>query len=120
VSPTPTQLPYGLTVDWIARLTGPQRRALLDAVQEGGACRDRDRDPEMFFPLSSGAEHAQDAVRVCQGCPMRAACLAYALASATDDGVWGAHTDRQRRPWLRVVLTRRREIAAQAAAEAAA
>ncbi len=115
-TPEPTAaLPYGLTIDWIARLTKPQTRALSDVTAERGACSGV-VDPELFFPVGSAAEYAEPAVRICQDCPMRACCLAYALASATDDGVWGGYSDRQRRPWLRAVLARRCEIEAEATA----
>lgn len=115
-TPRPVHLPYGLTVDQAAKMTNPQRLAFLDAMQAEGACRGH--DPELWFPLSSGAEHATAAVGICQRCPLVATCLTYALSAAVDVGVWGAHTDRQRRPWLRAVSARRQEIVAEEAVKA--
>jgi hypothetical protein len=37
--------------------------------------------------------------RVCAGCPVRVQCAEYALANDTrqDEGIWGGHTEHQRR-----------------------
>lgn len=53
-------------------------------------------DPETFFPLSpAGVEAAKDICR--GGCPVREQCLAYALSTGQDAGVWGGLTEEQRR-----------------------
>lgn len=64
-----------------------------------GACREE--DPELFFPLGvSGAAVAQaeEAKRVCRGCPVMDECRAWADANKVTDGVWGgmSEEDRQR------------------------
>jgi len=64
--------------------------------QREGACREVG-DPELWF--STRAPHQREAATVCAGCPVRDACLAYALSwrtwtfdSSQHDrpvGVWG-------------------------------
>lgn len=66
-----------------------------------GACRGL--DPSVFFPESD--EDAEIAKRVCAECPVRPACLDFALASREQQGVWGGCTERERR---RIVRRRRR------------
>ncbi len=51
-------------------------------------------DPELFFPEDGGRPYA--AVRVCDGCRVRDACLDYALDDLELDGVWGGTTRSQR------------------------
>jgi WhiB family redox-sensing transcriptional regulator len=115
----PPVLPYGLTVDRVARTTRQERDEFLAAMQTQGACRDY--DAEIWFPLSgrAHADQAAEAVGVCRACPIAAMCLSYALVTATDVGVWGGVTEGDRRPWIRAVIARRQEIAAQEAAKAA-
>ncbi len=67
--------------------------------RQRGACRDV--DPEVFFrqrvvgrPRKDGAPVARqwndaDAKSVCRRCPVRMACLSWALDTGQDDGVWG-------------------------------
>jgi hypothetical protein len=56
-------------------------------------------EPDLFFPKTSRASHFQRprAVALCESCPFRRPCLAYAL---TNDviGIWGgtAYMERQR------------------------
>ncbi|WP_231839643.1 MULTISPECIES: WhiB family transcriptional regulator [Blastococcus] len=64
-------------------------------------------DPEAFFPDKGGS--TRDAKRVCAGCPVRAECLEYALASDERFGIWGGLSERERR---RVRLQRRSSISA--------
>lgn len=57
-------------------------------------------DPEIFFPEKGTPARA--ALLVCAGCPVRAACLADALARRdVAFGVLGGLTSRQRRDRLR-------------------
>jgi len=65
---------------------------------EQAACRDE--DPELFFPISAkgpGLAQAAEAKAVCARCPVRDACLAYALATDQDAGIWGGLTEEERR-----------------------
>ncbi|MFD2419261.1 WhiB family transcriptional regulator [Amycolatopsis pigmentata] len=62
------------------------------------ACRDE--DPELFFPVgSSGPAVLQvaEAKAVCHRCTVASDCLAWALASGQDAGVWGGMSEDERR-----------------------
>lgn len=62
------------------------------------ACRDE--DPELFFPVSEqgpGARQAAEAKAVCSQCPVAAECLAWALETGQDNGVWGGTSEAERR-----------------------
>ena len=65
--------------------------------RQSAACRGV--DPEIFYPASE--EEAVVAKTVCTSCPVREACLEFALASRERDGVWGGATERDRRRMLR-------------------
>jgi WhiB family redox-sensing transcriptional regulator len=56
-------------------------------------------DPDVFYPVSD--EEAEVAKAVCVQCPVREACLEYALANRERDGVWGGATERERRRMIR-------------------
>lgn len=51
-----------------------------------------------LFP--EGAEQRKARV-ICQGCPVRAQCLAEALDNRIEWGIWGGMTERERRKILR-------------------
>lgn len=57
----------------------------------------RDTDPDELFVR--GAEQNR-AKMVCMGCPVRTECLAEALDSRIDFGIWGGMTERERRALL--------------------
>jgi WhiB family redox-sensing transcriptional regulator len=62
------------------------------------ACRDE--DPELFFPVgTSGPALLQvtEAKSVCHRCTVASDCLAWALASGQDAGVWGGMSEDERR-----------------------
>ncbi len=61
-------------------------------------------DPDDLF-VSGAAQNRAKAV--CQACPVRTECLADALDSRVEFGVWGGMTERERRALLR----RRPEVA---------
>jgi WhiB family transcriptional regulator, redox-sensing transcriptional regulator len=70
------------------------------------ACRHA--DPELFFPIGTGEAavlQADQAKRICAGCPVRNACLDWALATGQAIGVWGG-TDPQERRALRAQQAR--------------
>lgn len=52
-------------------------------------------DPEAFFPEKGGSTRA--AKRICSDCPVRTACLDYALEQRERFGVWGGLSERERR-----------------------
>lgn len=64
-----------------------------------GACRNL--DPAVFFP-SDGVGVAL-ARAICKRCPVRSACLDYAMTHHIDHGVWGGESERSR-----IRLARRR------------
>jgi WhiB family redox-sensing transcriptional regulator len=68
--------------------------------QERGRCRDL--DPELFYPpLDAETRQQRDAREeaakaICASCPVRAECLAWALAADERLGVWGGKNERER------------------------
>lgn len=69
--------------------------------------RCRGADPGLFHPEDEDEPAVAAAREVCSGCPVRQACLEYALAAREPDGVWGGLTAKERRRELR----RRRKTA---------
>jgi WhiB family redox-sensing transcriptional regulator len=65
--------------------------------RQHAACRGA--DPDIFYPGSD--EEAEEAKAICATCPVRQACLEYALANRERDGVWGGATERERRRLIR-------------------
>lgn len=60
--------------------------------REFAACREL--DPELFFPVGTPGAPAYDravgeATAVCARCPVTDACLAFALDTAQEFGIWG-------------------------------
>ena len=71
------------------------------------ACRHA--DPELFFPLSASGpflDQITQAKVICAGCPVRRQCLAFALGTRQDHGVWGGMSEEERRPRARKPCTR--------------
>ena len=71
------------------------------------ACRDV--EPEGFFPISEGSACDDDIARaktICASCPVRAACLGYALSRRQEQGIWGGLTEGERRRLRRRVASR--------------
>lgn len=62
------------------------------------ACNKPDRDPEDWFPGrgKDGQAATTRAKAVCADCPIRDACLAYALPIAALVGIWGGTTTGER------------------------
>jgi WhiB family redox-sensing transcriptional regulator len=63
------------------------------------ACRQG--DPERFFPVSASGpslDQVTQAKAICAGCPVRRQCLAFALDTRQDHGVWGGTSEEERRP----------------------
>ncbi|UKD50849.1 WhiB family transcriptional regulator (plasmid) [Amycolatopsis sp. FU40] len=66
--------------------------------RHAAACRDE--NPELFFPVGTAGPALQQAARakaVCRRCPVRANCLAEALATGQGFGVWGEMSEDERR-----------------------
>ena len=82
-----------------------------DSWRDHARCRDT--DPELFFPVGTtgNALLAIDyAKRVCGQCAVMQECLEFALDTNQDSGVWGGHSEEERR------AIRRQRAAAQRAA----
>ena len=52
-------------------------------------------DTNLFFPDSES--DSGPALAVCAVCPVRAQCLDFALRTRQNDGVWGGHTETERK-----------------------
>lgn len=52
-------------------------------------------DGDLFFPEKGGS--TRDAKMICRRCPVRDQCLDYALANEERFGIWGGHSERERR-----------------------
>jgi WhiB family transcriptional regulator, redox-sensing transcriptional regulator len=52
-------------------------------------------DPEVFFPEKGGA--TREAKKVCSECGVQPECLEWALSTGQRFGVWGGHSERERR-----------------------
>ena len=73
-----------------------------DAWMEHGLCRQV--DPALFFPEGRGMAvvlQTEQAKQVCNRCPVRAACLEWAVDTGQSSGVWGGLSEDERLPLLR-------------------
>ena len=78
--------------------------------REQAACSGVDSD--IFFPASEDDEQATgQAKAICQECPVREACLQYALATNQSAGVWGGLDAGDRRRMRRRIRDRERRKA---------
>lgn len=71
---------------------------LIDEWWSVAACRDA--EPELFFPISATAASSglvKRAKLICASCPVRPACLSYALDHRQEQGIWGGLTEEERR-----------------------
>ena len=56
------------------------------------------REDMLFFPPNEAEVHFVRAAKaVCEGCPVQADCLAYAIETSQTEGIWGGLTSRERR-----------------------
>ena len=66
--------------------------------RESAACRCC--DPELFFPIGNSGPalvQAQRAKAICARCPVRQRCLAFALDTHQEYGIWGGRDEGERR-----------------------
>src|SRR5271154_4694377 len=63
--------------------------------QHLAACASEGKTTAMFFPTVG--QDARPAYRICEGCPVKAECLAFALEHRITVGIWGGVSERQRR-----------------------
>jgi WhiB family transcriptional regulator, redox-sensing transcriptional regulator len=76
--------------------------------RHSSACRDE--DPELFFPVGTTgpAERQVEAAKaVCRRCMVTSECLAWALDTGQDAGVWGGLSEDERRVLKRQVVRAR-------------
>ena len=81
-----------------------------ESWRDTGLCRDK--DPNLFYPVGKGrpaAQQAEVAKAFCFVCPSREPCLAFALATGQELGVWGGTSPEERR---RLLGRRRRTLVA--------
>ncbi|MGW3667640.1 WhiB family transcriptional regulator [Streptomyces sp. NPDC005141] len=74
----------------------------MDNWRDSAACRTV--DPDLFFPIGSTGPallQIQEAKAVCAGCPVRDACLTWALDTGQSVGVWGGASEAERRTLAR-------------------
>lgn len=57
----------------------------------------RSVDPDLWYPDKGDSVGSRAAKAICRSCPVRAACLAYALDHKEQYGVWGGMSATQRR-----------------------
>jgi WhiB family redox-sensing transcriptional regulator len=77
-------------------------RGSPESWRELGSCRDS--DPNLFYPLGRGMaarQQAEEAKRYCSTCPSQEPCLAFALATGQELGVWGGTSADERRLLVR-------------------
>jgi len=75
-------------------------RATNQAWRQQARCRGVPTD--LFYPdTEENDDAAAPAKAICAECPVREACLEYALAAREKYGVWGGLTERERRRILR-------------------
>ncbi len=73
----------------------------VHAILEGkdwrmrAACRHA--RPDLFFPEHTAGPEIQQAKQICDGCPVRARCLDWAISNGASAGIWGGRTEAERR-----------------------
>ena len=78
------------------------------------ACRDE--DPELFFPVGNtgpAITQIEEAKKVCNRCIVKEPCLAWALESGQDAGVWGGLSEDERRALKRRAARNRARLQEQ-------
>ena len=61
----------------------------------------RHADPQLLFPVSASGpslDQLTQAKAICAGWPIRRQCLAFALDTRQDHGVWGGISEQERGP----------------------
>lgn len=80
-------------------MTGPELSEATPEWMEHAVCAIEQVPVDVFFP-TAGSD-LPVAQRYCDRCPVRRACLQYALDNHEDFGVWGGVSERGRRPMRR-------------------
>ncbi|MFI5966818.1 WhiB family transcriptional regulator [Streptomyces asoensis] len=80
----------------------------MDNWREHAACRHE--DPDLFFPIGTSGPallQVEQAKAVCGRCPVREACLDWAMETDQTLGVWGGTGENERRALKRRIRARR-------------
>lgn len=77
------------------RASGTRRSAPLQDWAARGACASHP-DPDLWFADPSDTTRHEQAIALCESCPVKAACLNYALALPNMPGTWGGTTETER------------------------
>jgi WhiB family redox-sensing transcriptional regulator len=80
--------------------------------RQAAACAGADLD--LFFPVGPTDTTAMAAARakeMCAGCPVRRACLSFALSTRQEFGIWGGFDEQERRRMARKARAKARESA---------
>src|SRR5918993_5827771 len=76
------------------------RAAVVEDWAKDAACTSQFVDPDWW--TAPDRDPDQDTARtVCQSCPVRRSCLAHALVTAEQDGIWGGASPDER-VWMRL------------------
>ncbi|MFJ5138752.1 WhiB family transcriptional regulator [Streptomyces sp. NPDC088707] len=80
----------------------------MDSWRASAACQNV--DPDLFFPVGTGAPalvQVEEAKGICRGCPVREACLDWAMDDSRQvTGVWGGLDENERRALKRRLRNR--------------
>ena len=82
------------------RVSQPRVTGLAPGENWRSAAACQDADPDLFFPVSGSGkslEQVERARAVCAVCPVRRACLAFAVRTGQAHGIWGGLTEEERR-----------------------
>lgn len=78
----------------LSRFTNPDD-TLTERWRRQAVCRFY--DPELFFVDTKHADDVNAAKAICWNCPVRGDCLAWAVATGQDHGIWGGQTPTERK-----------------------
>jgi WhiB family transcriptional regulator, redox-sensing transcriptional regulator len=87
----------------------PVRPAAERNWRQRAACRFI--DPELFFPVSDSGTSLNQVTRakaVCTACEVQSECLAFAVRTRQDHGIWGGMTEDERDATVTRMLLRPR------------
>jgi len=56
-------------------------------------------NPDVFFPEDNNihTSNKDEAIKICQSCPVRLDCLIWSIKSGEDNGIWGGTSAKDRR-----------------------
>ncbi|MET7654056.1 MULTISPECIES: WhiB family transcriptional regulator [unclassified Streptomyces] len=80
----------------------------MDDWRQHALCRAE--DPDLFFPIGTSGPallQTEQAKAVCRRCPVREACLDWAMETDQSLGVWGGTSETERRALKRRIRARR-------------